>query len=399
MVRKIKTLVVIDNLYTGGVATSLYNYLYFAHELMDIHLLVFDEDSIDKTKVPDNVEIVTPDKGLHILGKNHSRIKQESFLMMLYRLIMIFLARNINGVVSRMILWPFVKMQSGYDLAIAYAQDDSYKSISKGCIDYIVKRVVAKHKSVIVHCDYKNFGGYDYKQIGMFEKLNSIICVSDSCKNNFIECFPKLRNKAIVCENFTDVDAIRNLAGTGISYPTDTVNFVSVCRLSEVKGLSRTIEALGELRDNGVVNYTWTIVGEGPEYEKLNIMIKEKQLTSKITLVGNKDNPYPYIKHASYFVLPSLHEAAPMVYGEAASLGVPIVSTETCSAIELVQERGIGIVVPNNYNGLLQGLRKLIMNPNSIHIKNNMDLNKFAMIQLKNFIESINTKICIKKYL
>lgn len=399
MVRKIKTLVVIDNLYTGGVATSLYNYLYFAHELMDIHLLVFDEDSIDKTKVPDNVEIVTPDKGLHILGKNHSRIKQESFLMMLYRLIMIFLARNINGVVSRMILWPFVKMQSGYDLAIAYAQDDSYKSISKGCIDYIVKRVVAKHKSVIVHCDYKNFGGYDYKQIGMFEKLNSIICVSESCKNNFIECFPKLRNKTIVCENFTDVDAIRNLAGTGISYPTDTVNFVSVCRLSEEKGLSRTIEALGELRDNGVVNFTWTIVGEGPEYEKLNIMIKEKQLTSKITLVGNKDNPYPYIKHASYFVLPSLHEAAPMVYGEAASLGVPIVSTETCSAIELVQERGIGIVVPNNYNGLLQGLRKLIMNPNSIHIKNNMDLNKFAMIQLKNFIESINTKICIKKHL
>lgn len=129
MVRKIKTLVVIDNLYTGGVATSLYNYLYFAHELMDIHLLVFDKDSIDKTKVPDNVEIVTPDKGLHILGKNHSRIKQESFLMMLYRLIMIFLARNINGVVSRMVLWPFVKRQSGYDIAIAYAQDDSYKSI------------------------------------------------------------------------------------------------------------------------------------------------------------------------------------------------------------------------------------------------------------------------------
>lgn len=389
MVRKIKTLVVIDNLYTGGVATSLYNYLYFAHELMDIHLLVFDKDSIDKTKVPDNVEIVTPDKGLHILGKNHSRIKQESFLMMIYRLIMIFIARNINGIVSRMILWPFVKRQSGYDLAIAYAQDDSYKSISKGCIDYIIKRVVAKHKSVIVHCDYKNFGGYDQRQINMFKKLNTIICVSDSCRNNFIECFPELRNKTIVCENFTNVNAIRKLAGNGVYYPTETINFVSVCRLSEVKGLSRTIEALGELRDNGIVNFTWTIVGNGPEYEKLNSIIKEKQLTSKITLVGKKENPYPYIKHASYFLLPSLHEAAPMVYGEAASLGVPVLSTETCSAIELVQEREIGVVVPNNYDGLLQGLRNIIMNTNSIHIKKNMDLNKFAMIQLKNFIESI----------
>lgn len=391
MVRKIKTLVVIDNLYTGGVATSLYNYLYFAHELMDIHLLVFDEDSIDKTKVPDNVEIVTPDKGLHILGKNHSRIKQESFLMMLYRLIMIFLARNINGVVSRMILWPFVKMQSGYDLAIAYAQDDSYKSISKGCIDYIVKRVVAKHKSVIVHCDYKNFGGYDYKQIGMFEKLNSIICVSDSCKNNFIECFPKLRNKTIVCENFTDVDAIRNLAGTGISYPTDTVNFVSVCRLSEVKGLDRTVKAFGELYRNGITGFTWTIVGGGPEYDKLQNLIEDEKLTSKISLVGNKDNPYPFIVNASCFLLPSFNEAAPMVFAEAACLGVPVLSTETCSAIELVQNRKIGVVVSNNYIGLLKGLESTIKNPLNNFNVDASTINIHAFNQLNNYIQIINS--------
>lgn len=391
MVRKIKTLVVIDNLYTGGVATSLYNYLYFAHELMDIHLLVFDKDSIDKTKVPDNVEIVTPDKGLHILGKNHSRIKQESFLMMLYRLIMIFLARNINGVVSRMILWPFVKMQSGYDLAIAYAQDDSYKSISKGCIDYIVKRVVAKHKSVIVHCDYKNFGGYDYKQIGMFEKLNSIICVSDSCKNNFIECFPELRNKTIVCENFTNVDAIRNLAGAGISYPTDTVNFVSVCRLSEEKGLDRTVKAFGELYRNGITGFTWTIVGGGPEYDKLQNLIEDEKLTSKISLVGNKDNPYPFIVNASCFLLPSFNEAAPMVFAEAACLGVPVLSTETCSAIELVQNRKIGVVVSNNYIGLLKGLESTIKNPLNNFNVDASTINIHALNQLNNYIKIINS--------
>lgn len=390
MVRKIKTLVVIDNLYTGGVATSLYNYLYFAHELMDIHLLVFDKDSIDKTKVPDNVEIVTPDKGLHILGKNHSRIKQESFLMMLYRLIMIFLARNINGVVSRMMLWPFVKSQSGYDLAIAYAQDDSYKSISKGCIDYIIKRVVAKHKSVIVHCDYKHFGGYDLRQINMFKKLNSIICVSDSCKRNFIECFPGLRNKTIVCENFTNVDAICNLAGTGISYPTDTVNFVSVCRLSEEKGLDRTVKAFGELYRNGITGFTWTIVGGGPEYDKLQNLIEEEQLTSKISLVGNKDNPYPFIVNASCFLLPSIHEAAPMVFAEAACLGVPVLSTETCSAIELVQNRKIGVVVSNNYIGLLKGLENAIKNPLNNFNVDASAINMHAVNQLNNYIQIIN---------
>lgn len=71
---RLKTLVVIDNLYTGGVATSLYNFLYFTHERMDIHLLVFDEESIDITKIPEDIKIVTPSKYLHILGKNHSKI-------------------------------------------------------------------------------------------------------------------------------------------------------------------------------------------------------------------------------------------------------------------------------------------------------------------------------------
>ena len=65
-------------------------------------------------------------------------------------------------------------------------------------------------------------------------------------------------------------------------------------------------------------------------------------------MVGNKENPYPYIKNASCFLLPSLHEAAPMVFGEASSLGVPVLTTETCSAIELVQSRGIGYVVENS---------------------------------------------------
>lgn len=390
MNKKLKVLVVIDNLYTGGVATSLYNYLYFAHNLMDIHLLVFNEESIDRTKVPDNVEILTPCNSLHILGKKHSDIKQESCLLTFIRLIMIFVARILNGVISRKLLWPFIKKQGDYDAAIAYSQDDSYKSISKGCIDYVVNKVHAKHKSVIVHCDYKNFGGYDSRQIYMFNKLDTIICVSDSCRKSFVECFPMLSDKTVVCENFTKVNTIREMAGKGINYSSDTVNFVSVCRLSEEKGLYRTVKAFGELYRKGLTSFTWTIVGGGPEYDKLSSLIKDEQLSSKIILVGNKDNPYPYIVNASCFLLPSIHEAAPMVFGEAACLGVPVLSTETCSAVELVQNRKIGIVVSNNYDGILKGLEQFITNPLYFNKTNPTGLNKYALNQLNSYIKLIN---------
>ena len=388
---RLKTLVVIDNLYTGGVATSLYNFLYFTHERMDIHLLVFDEESIDITKIPEDIKIVTPSKYLHILGKNHSKIKQESRFLMFCRLLMIFIAKIKNGVVSRKLLWPFVEKVQGYDLAIAYAQDDSYKSISKGCIDFVVKKVEASHKSVIVHCDYKNFGGFNNRQINMFDKLNTVICVSESCKNSFVECFPELSCKTIVCENFTKVESVRKLAKNGICYPRDTVNFVSVCRLSEEKGLYRTVKVFAELYKIGVENFTWTIVGDGPEYERLKKIIDEEQLGSKINIVGNKNNPYIYIINASCFLLPSFHEAAPMVFGEASSLGVPILSTETCSALELVQDRKIGLVVPNSFDGLLNGIREFITNPQCISIDtmSELELNKNALAQLEKYVRLI----------
>lgn len=388
---KPKTLVVIDNLYTGGVATSLYSFLYFARDLMSIYLLVFNEESIDRTKIPNNVEIVMPCKWLHILGKKHSDIKQESCVLTIYRLIMVFVARVLNGVMSRKLLWPFIKECGDFDVAIAYAQDDSYKSISKGCIDYVVKKVHARHKSVIVHCDYKNFGGYNPRQIYMLNKLNTIICVSESCRKSFVECFPSLTSKTIVCENFTKVNDIIELAGRGVNYSPDLVNFVSVCRLSEEKGLDRTVKAFGELYRNGITGFTWTIVGGGPEYDKLQNLIEDEQLTSKISLVGNKDNPYPFIVNASCFLLPSFHEAAPMVFAEAACLGVPVLSTETCSAIELVQNRKIGVVVSNNYIGLLKGLESTIKNPLNNFNMDASTINIHAFNQLNDYIQIINS--------
>lgn len=388
---KLKTLIVIDNLHTGGVATSLYNFLHFVHNTLDIHLMVFNEESIDKTKVPDNIKVLKPCKLLHILGKNHSEIKKESVFLMIIRLVMIFIARYVNGVVSRNLLWPFVPKIGDYKLAIAYAQDDSYKSISKGCIDYIVKKVNVRHRAVIVHCDYKNFGGNDPRQIKMFNRLDNILCVSQSCVSSFVECFPELKNKTIALENFTNVDEIRLKAGKGFEYPNNKVNFISVCRLSSVKGLSRTIKAFSEIYKSGITNFTWTIVGEGPEFTLLNNLVKEEQLVSQISFVGNKDNPYPYLKNASCFLLPSIHEAAPMVFGEAASLGIPILSTETCSAIELVQERGYGIVVSNSEDGIYEGLKKIIKNSvgvNFIPINRN-EINKRACKQFHDFIKSI----------
>lgn len=390
--KKIKALIVIDNLHTGGVASSLYNYLHFVHDKMDCSLLVFNEESIDNEKIPSDVKVYATARILHILGKNRAEMSKESKLLSLFRTFLFVISRYINGECARFLLWPFVKRIAGFDLALSYAQDDSWTSLSKGCNDFVIKKVDAPYKAAMVHCDYMNFGGYSPKQVKLLSKMDSIICVSESCKISFSRCFPSLANKVIACENFTNVSDIRNKAANAFEYSNQKINFVTVCRLSVVKGLSRTVEALRKLKEEGYMNFTWTIVGDGPERNNLLRQISEFNLTSCIEMVGNKENPYPYIKNASCFLLPSLHEAAPMVFGEASSLGVPVLTTETCSAIELVQSRGIGYVVDNSIEGIYKGIKMILDDP--VHIKHlsieETDINSNATSQFNQFIELIN---------
>ena len=386
-----KTLIVIDNLHTGGVATSLYNYLLYTKKYLDCDLLVFNEESIDYSKLPSGVRVLKPQRVLHILGKNSKELTKESVFLNIFRNFLFVLSRLINGVIARKIfLFPFVEKIGKYEFALAYAQDDSWNSLSKGCIDFVIEKVEAKHKSVMVHCDYGEFGGYNKNQTKQFCPLDSIICVSKSCRESFINCFPSFREKVFACENFTNTEYIIKSLDNVIHYPTEKINFVSVCRISEVKGLDRALEAFRNAHNRGYSNFTWTIVGDGPQKSLIEKMIAEYDLSDFILLVGNQDPPYNYIKNASYFLLPSRHEAAPMVFGECAVLSVPIITTRTCSADELVSSKNLGFVVENSKEGIENIIVSILTNQtNWSETSSGIDINKNARKQFIDFLKFV----------
>lgn len=374
-----RALLVIDNLNTGGVATSFYNFLNEMYTEAEFDILVFNENSIDPDKIPANINIINTQKILHILGKTHKEITMESKYLSFVQLILKVISRMINGYWARKLLMPFIKCVGDYDLAIAYSQDDAWKNLSKGCIDFVLSKCNAKLKTTIIHCDYKRFGGYDSKQIRQYDGLDRIICVSESCKESFIECFPSLSNKTVVCENFINVEdiIIRSMLNP-VAYSPKTINFVTVCRISKEKGLRRTVNAFSEIEKKGFTNFSWIIVGDGADRKELEKIIKGRGLSKKIVLAGNKKNPYPFIKNATFFLLTSENEAAPMVFGESAVLGVPIITTKTCSAVELVEKRNLGWVVENSQMGIESGIANALLGKYSefkaINIENINDI-------------------------
>ena len=72
---------------------------------------------------------------------------------------------------------------------------------------------------------------------------------------------------------------------------------------------------------------------------------------------------------ADVLLIPSVSEAAPMVIGEAAGLGTPILTTETSSAREMVAETGYGWVCDNSVDGIRDGIAALLSNSDRLQSK------------------------------
>jgi len=81
-----------------------------------------------------------------------------------------------------------------------------------------------------------------------------------------------------------------------------------------------------------------------------------------------------------------------MVYAEAAVLGVPVLTTQTTSAKELVESKHIGFVCDNSEEGLLDLLEKAITNKLNFNfeILKNYDPNINARRQLENLVSTID---------
>ena len=125
------------------------------------------------------------------------------------------------------------------------------------------------------------------------------------------------------------------------------------------------------------INHNIYVIGDGPEREKLKNLIKELKVEDTFKLMGKRENPYPYIKKADYFVLLSKFEGYGMVIDEAKVLNKNIIITKT-AAIEAVKGYAKKLILENTedaiYEGLKQVLQKNVVFDDSETEFNNEDL-------------------------
>jgi glycosyltransferase involved in cell wall biosynthesis len=120
----------------------------------------------------------------------------------------------------------------------------------------------------------------------------------------------------------------------------------------------------------------YEIAGNGREFEEAKKMIKDLALEKNVRLLGELKNPYGRMKEADLLLIPSFAEAAPLVIGEAASLGTPVLSTKTSSSEEMIESTGYGWVCENSEEGIRNGLLAILKHPSLIREKKTELLNR-----------------------
>lgn len=116
-------------------------------------------------------------------------------------------------------------------------------------------------------------------------------------------------------------------------------------RLTDRKGIKYLIEAIHLLRNE--CQFSLEIIGDGNAKKRLERLVTEYALESSITFVGRipREDTLAYYQRADIFVLPSLNEGMSNAMLEALACGLPMVTTRTGGAEELVIDGDNGFLV------------------------------------------------------
>jgi len=249
----------------------------------------------------------------------------------------------------------FIKIDKQYDVVAQLSVFDPYMT------KYVAEYVDAKKKFAFIHADFTIYRMHlDVEAV----KDYKIFTVARTLALRFKKMYPTLDSDYLY--NFQDIQKIISFADKESIELSGTPSIVTCVRIAPQKAILRSIHVFNKLAKQDF-DFHWTIVGDGPEKQQAEELISKYNLQNYITMVGSKLNPFPYVKAADLFFLGSVWEAAPMVYGESMTLGVPVLTTNIVSAEELVGNKGF--ICPSSPKGIYRALKHLLQNQNLIEEK------------------------------
>lgn len=165
---------------------------------------------------------------------------------------------------------------------------------------------------------------------------------------------------------------------------------LTACRLHPQKGVANCINVVEHLRERN--DFVLLIVGDGPDFNRLKVIVEDKNLTEKIFFLGALTRTALAEVEAEsdlFLFLTNRIEGLPLNVLEAAAVGLPIILSKQ---VKLFSSDKITLVDPRGYKEVASEVRKILNrlpNDKKNYLPNEYTL-KYTAVKYKQLLESVN---------
>ncbi len=168
---------------------------------------------------------------------------------------------------------------------------------------------------------------FSWKILG--KKLTKIVCPTEATKQYLIKEKIFDEKKIFVLKDpIIDISKVNNLKKDKVDYLINKKKYLlSIGRLSKQKNFLFLIKCFNLIVQK-YPEYKLVIIGDGELENEIKEYINKLELNEKITILPFQKNIFKYLYKSECFILSSLWEDPGFVIIEAASVGIPIISSD-----------------------------------------------------------------------
>lgn len=350
----------------GGVESALVNMLQsFDYTQYDVTLYTDVQNNPYAIDLPQELrqKIKVVDTSEYTLRKRALRYLTSGAFLRLIRLCFAYLkAKRLDDEARQLELVSkgFPISDERYDCAIAYKM--GFRSTA-----FALFLLLSDIKVYWVHGMLTGAPGCNPIYKKWIESFDHLFAVSQSVIPMTLKEVPAAEDKIEVFLNIVDANAIRQKAALGLEEAKAEMNdeesmkLLTVSRFNVKKNVRGIPYLCRRLRDKGI-RFHWYIIGYGSDEALIRGEIDRYSVGDCCTILGLKENPYPYLSECDVYIHPSWEEGRSVAVVEAQVLGKSVIITNYESAQSQLEDGVDGFIVPREADACADAIAQLLNN-------------------------------------
>lgn len=213
-------------------------------------------------------------------------------------------------------------------------------------------------------------------------KLDAVVCQSNDMKTDFLESYNYDGKKIKIINNpLTETNKFKETENK-----SRTKKFITVGRLSKIKGQLRLLDVLSKLN----YPYKYTIIGSGTYKQKLYDKIKELNIEDNVVHIEYTNKVHDELVKNDLFLQGSYSEGFPNALLESCSVGTPVIAFNAPGGTKEIITNGVNGYIVNNEVEFLEKLNeKKVWDPKVVrqHVYKKFNSEKILKAYEELFIE------------